>query len=78
MCCSFINGKVIFFKYLNIFSHEAALEYAKKAVLEINSDFLYYIKNKDIDNLRSDTEFIEKATSLAISFHNVGVENEFF
>ncbi len=54
------------------------MENAKKAVIEIHEEYLSIIKGQDISMLQHDSEFKEKSTALAIAFHNVGVEEEYF
>ena len=54
------------------------MENAKKAVLEIHKDYLDVIKGRELIELKKAVEFIAKATSLAIAFHNVGVQEEHF
>jgi hypothetical protein len=39
---------------------------------------LAFIKYKEVESMKNDEEYIEKVTSLAIAFHNVGVEEEYF
>lgn len=58
--------------------HNASLDNAKKAVIEIHRDYTETLRGKEFQQIKNDPEFIEKATSLAIAFHNVGVEEEYF
>ena len=54
------------------------MDYAKKSVVEDHRDYLNYIKLRDFEEIRNNDEYIEKVTSLAISFYNVGVEEDHF
>lgn len=51
-----------------LFRHHASLENAKKAVIELHKDYLDFIKGKDINQVKTNPEFISKATSLAIAY----------
>ncbi|KAL4466433.1 hypothetical protein ABPG73_019051 [Tetrahymena malaccensis] len=71
--------------YLNISAvlsqmneHYASLENAKKAVIEIHKDYQNYLNRKNYQEAIKDQEFVDICQALAISFYNVGVEQEFF
>ncbi|CAD8162853.1 unnamed protein product [Paramecium pentaurelia] len=55
--------------------HEGALENAKKAVTESHKEYQYYIKNHiSMQNFK----FQRCVSALAISFYNVGVQEQYF
>lgn len=59
-------------------SHQKALEHAKRAVYECSFEIIKASEKKDKKALSGNTsEYPKKVTMLAISYHNLGVEEDY-
>lgn len=47
-------------------------------MIELHKDYSDMISKRDLNELKQDNDFKQNVTSLAIAFHNVGVEEEHF